>query len=290
MMAYQTKLSTKCFFISCMLMIFGSLFYISFYPQSNIYEHEFDANSPIERVLKQMSTCSSDDRVRQRALLSTLHVWHKFAQHHHIPYWIGYQTLLGYVHRQGLLAHQSEIDVFIMAHHTSQLLHISRSQSPSAVYQLRVHPQWYLVKQTERSYFHSEEIDFIAPNARFIHTDEHVHINIWPVYDYNPNEIRIEVNSKPMLTVYDNTNQWKSLPRDWTYPLRECEYSGVKVWCPAKTQELVEDMYGKISDDQLNKQCVNGSWAKDEESKSLAKNIQIIKSSTTTITQQPSIS
>ena len=259
-------------------MIFGSLLYVSFYPHSDIYQQLFDDDTAIEQI----PVCSSEDRIRQRALLSTLHAWHDFAQHHQIPYWIGYQTLLGYVHRHGLLAHQSELDLFIMAHHTSQLLHLSRSQSSSDIYKLRVHPQWYLIKHAERSYFHSEEIDFIAPNARFINTDEHVYINIWPIYDYNPNETRIEINSKPMLTVYDSNQQWKSLPREWVYPLRECEYSGVKIWCPAKAQELVEDMYGKVAHILLNKECVNGSWAKDEELKSPAKNIQMTKSSTTT--------
>ena len=286
MMAYQSKLSARYLFISCLLMIFVCFVYVSYHPQFEPHEQIVNENIYIERALQHIPICSSDDRSRQRALLYILHAWHQFAQRHHIPYWIGHTTLLGYVHRQGLLPHQRELDLFTRAHHTSQLLHLSRSQSPSSVYKLRVHPQWYLVKHTERSYFHSEDIDFIAPNARFIDTDEHVYINIWPVYDYNLNETRMENNAKSMLTVYDRNSQWKSSPREWTYPLRECEYSGVKVWCPAKTQELVEDMYGKVLDRLVKKECANGSWVKDEDLRVTTGKVQTIKHGTTN-TQYP---
>lgn len=264
-MINRMKLSAKCLFTSVLLMIFVCFIFVSNYPQFHRSGRAFDEGRYIEQALQHIPTCSINDRARQRALLYTLHEWNQFAQRHHIPYWIGHTTLLGYVHQQGLLPHQREIDLFIRAHQTSHLLHLSRSQIPLTTYKLKVHPQWYLVKYTERSYFHSQGIDFIAPNARFINTDEQVHINIWPVYDYNLNKTRMDNNPETMLTVYDRTYQWKSSPREWTYPLQECEYSGVNVWCPAKAQELARDFYGETVDQLVKKECVNGTWINDKE-------------------------
>jgi phosphorylcholine metabolism protein LicD len=208
-MWHQTRLSSKCILSSCALLIFGAMIYTSYSPYSNVYDRLANENILIEQALQRIPICTSDDRFRQRVLLHTLQAWKNFAQENHIRYWIAYSSLLGYVHYHALLPHESNIDLFIMAQDTSELVQLSQLNF-SSDYKLKVHPQWYLVEQIKRSYFQSEDIDFLAPNARFININEHLYLNIWPIYDYNPNETRIEKNSKAMLTAYDTNYKWKS--------------------------------------------------------------------------------
>ncbi len=282
-MWHQRRFSSKCIFGSCVLLIFGALIYTSYIPYSNFYDQLANENILIEKALQRIPTCTSDDRSRQRALLYTLQTWKHFAQQNHIQYWIAYGTLVGYVQRRGLLPHDSNIDLFIMAQDTAELLQLSQLNF-SSDYKLKVHPQWYLVEQIKRSYFYSEEIDFLAPNARFINVDEDLYLNIWPIYDYNPNEARIEKNSKAMLTAYDTNYKWKSSPREWTFPLRECEFSGIKVWCPAKAEKLVADIYEEISLNMSSRTCVNGSWVESDKYRSAKKKLKM-KDENSTIKQ-----
>jgi phosphorylcholine metabolism protein LicD len=262
-----------CFFVICVLFVFETLIHNYYWFNSNFYNRLSYENSSIEQALEQISTCTSNDRSRQRVLLHILQKWTDFTRQHYIRYWIAYGTLVGYVHHHALLPHDSNIDLFIMAQDTSQLLELSQ-QNFLASYELKIHPQWYLVEQTKRSYFYSEGIDFIAPNARFINSKDNLYLNIWPIYDYNPNEARIKKNSTAMLTAYDKNYQWKSSPKEWTFPLRECQFSGMKVWYPAEPEKLVTNIYGQISVNMSSKRCVNGSWVETDEYRSTEKKMK----------------
>ncbi|CAF3388303.1 unnamed protein product [Rotaria socialis] len=218
----------------------------------------------IEKVLVQIPTCTPDDRARQRALLHTLLQWSQLAQEHNIQYWIAYKTLLGYVQRDGLLPHALNLDILVMAQDTSHLAELC-TLNFSSNYELKLHPQWFIVEKTKRSYFNQEGIDFVEPNARFINRKDHVHINIWPMYDYNPNQTRIEKNSQPMLTEYDRNYKWKSSPKEWTFPLQKCLLSGIKVWCPAGPEKIGVHLYGQSFLIKSPIECINGAWKKSHE-------------------------
>ncbi|CAF4066269.1 unnamed protein product [Rotaria sp. Silwood2] len=202
---------------------------------NNYEEHSFfhikinHGNISIEQALQKLPTCTQDDGPRQRALLYALQQWTYFAQQHNIRYWIAYKTLVSYVQHHSLSPHDLDIDLFIMAQDTSQLAELSQFNF-SSIYELKVHPQWFIVGETKCSYFYSEGINFVAPNARFINRKDHIHVDIWPMYDYDPSETRMEKNRKPMLTEYDEYYNWKSSPQEWTFPLQECLFSGIKVW------------------------------------------------------------
>ncbi|CAF4104011.1 unnamed protein product, partial [Rotaria sordida] len=220
--------------------------------------------------LKQIPTCIPDDRPRQRALLYTLQEWTHFAQKYNIRYWIAYKTLVGYVQRHALLPHDSDIDLLIMAQDTAQLFQFSHLNF-SSIYEFRIHPEWYIVEETKRSYFHSEGIHFVAPNARFINRKDSIHLNIWPMYDYHPDQTRMKNNSEAMLTQYDKNSKWKSTPKEWTFPLEKCLFSGIKVWCPAHPEKLVANIYGPISVNISSTECINGSWTNLVEHKTTKK-------------------
>jgi phosphorylcholine metabolism protein LicD len=283
-MPFLQRYSYRYFFLLCVLFAFGT--FINNYYKDNSYSYNrlSSGNISIEQALEQIPTCTSNDRSRQRALLYTLQAWTHFAQQHHIRYWIAYGTLVGYIHRRALLPHDVNIDLFIMAQDTTKLFDLSQLNFSSGSYKLKVHPQWFLVEQTNRSYFYSEGINFIAPNARFINLKDNFYLNIWPIYDYNPNEARIKKNSKAMLTSYDQNYQWRSLPKEWTFPLRECQFSGMKVWCPAEAEKLVADIYGEISVNMSSIKCVNGSWIKSDEYISAEKKMKLNNKSTTSST------
>ncbi|CAF5094880.1 unnamed protein product [Rotaria sp. Silwood1] len=222
----------------------------------------------IEQAIQQIPTCTQDDRPRQRALLYTLQQWTDFAQKYNIQYWIAYKTLVAYHQHHSLSPHDLDIELFIMAQHTAQLLQLSQLNF-SSIYELKVHPQWYIVEATKRSYFYSQGIDFITSNARFINRKDNVHLDIWPIYNYHPNQTRIENNSKPMLSEYNKNYKWKSSPKEWTFPLEECLFSGMKVWCPAHPEKLVSNMYEEISVEISSIKCINGSWTKLDEHRSV---------------------
>jgi phosphorylcholine metabolism protein LicD len=263
------------------LFLFSFLIYDYYWHKSYFYDQLAHENISIEQALEQIPTCTSDDRLRQRVLLYTLQAWTHLAQQHRIRYWIAYETLAGYVHRRALLPYDSNIDLFIMAHDTSQLFELSKLNL-SSNYKLQVHPQWYLVEQTKRSYFYSEGIDFLAPNARFLHSKDNLSLNIWPVYDYNPDETRIKKNSQAMLTTYDKNSKWKSSPKEWTFPLRECQLSGIKVWCPAEAEKLVIDIYGQVSVNMSSMVCVYGLWVKLDQDKSTEEILEMNNETTST--------
>ncbi|CAF4809987.1 unnamed protein product, partial [Rotaria socialis] len=121
----------------------------------------------IKNIFGYISICTPDDCARQRALLHTLLQWSQRAQEHNIQYWIAYKTLLGYVQRDGLLPHALNLDILVMAQGTSHLAELC-TLNFSSDYELKLHPQWFIVEKTKRSYFNQEGIDFVEPNARFI--------------------------------------------------------------------------------------------------------------------------
>ncbi|CAF1015133.1 unnamed protein product [Rotaria sp. Silwood1] len=270
-MPYQRNLFWICIYSSCSLFFFSALIYDYYGPYSNDYGQLANENISIETALEQIPACTPDDRPRQRALLYTLQSWIYFAQKHKIQYWISYGTLVGYVQRRGLLPHDPDIDVLIMAQDTSQLFQLSQLNF-SSIYKLKVHPQWYIVGEDKRSYFHSEGIHFVAPNARFINRKDGIHVDIWPMYDYDPSRTRMKKNSKPILSEYNKNYKWKSSPREWTFPLEECLFSGMKVWCPAQPEKLVANIYGPLSVKISSTACVNGLWV-DSDDYQLAKSM-----------------
>lgn len=221
----------------------------------------------IETALLDIPVCTSADRVRQRALLATLQTWVRLVHDFHVRYWITFGTLVGYVQRRTLLPHDQDIDILIMGQDTSQLVRMALNLSlqnlswfDSNMYKLIIHPQWYIVQWENRSYFPSQSINFKAPNARFIHQQESVHIDIWPIYDYHPEHVNNTNDRTPMITGIDLKYKWESSPKFWTFPLRPCDLSGIRVWCPAEPEEIVCATYGKEALYKSDTKCLNGSW------------------------------
>ena len=241
------------------------VFFITKYYDVHVFPNIqiINGNIDIEQALKNIPTCTVDDRTRQRALLYTLQQWSYFAQQYHIQYWITRGALVGYVQRRGLIPFDLNIDILIMAQHTAQLDQLSKLNF-SSVYQLKVHPQWFLAESEKRSYFESEDINFLAPNARFINRNDDVYINIWPIYDHHPAQKRIAKHNEPILTQYETNDQWKSLPRTWIFPLYRCFFSGIMVWCPKEAENFVIHMYSDIAANLSSIQCINSSWKQSD--------------------------
>jgi hypothetical protein len=230
------------------IFIIGSLIYDHYQ-----YGYLFTSRSKheslfIEQALERIPICNSHDRPRQRALLYTLQAWTHLAHSHDIRYWIAYKTLAGYLQHYDLSPYDQDIDVLIMAQDTPQLIELKKANYPSN-YELKVHPQWFMSKVSNRSYFPSKGIDFIMQNARFIDQKNNVSINIWPIYEKYPN--------RGVLTEYDKYDRWKSTAEEWIFPLRPCRFSGIKVWCPAQQKKLTASIY-----EQISKHCSNGIWIK----------------------------
>lgn len=221
-------------------------------------------NVLIDQDLEKLPACTADDRSRQRNLYRTLQEWTRFAQQYKIQYWIAYETLVGYFQRRSILPYITYLDVFIMAHDTTQLAELC-SLNFSSTYGLKVHPQWHIAEKSKRSYFELDGIDFVGPNARFINLKDKLHVNIWPMYSYHPNHTRILNISKPMLTTYDKNGIWKSFPKEWIFPLQQYIFSGIKVYGPTEPERLVFGIYDDNFLIRLPTKCVNGSWLGLEE-------------------------
>ncbi|CAF1151522.1 unnamed protein product [Rotaria sordida] len=234
---------------------------IAYYSDNNIISINLisNTNNSIEKALEQMPICNSQDRSRQRILLSIFHAWTHFAYIHNIEYWIAYGTLVGYVQRRGLLPHDSDTDILMLAQDTQQLVPFS-DVNFSSIYEIKVHPQWSFVGYANRSYFPLQGIHFIAPNARFIHRKLRYHVDIWPIYDYHPDQLKNTTNPMKTLTEYSRYYTWISSPIEWTFPLKPCTFSGIKVWCPAMPEKLVTMLYGIEAVNKTDTTCVNGTW------------------------------
>ena len=215
----------------------------------------------IQRALEQMTTCKSKDRSRHEHLLRSLLVWIHFADAHNIQYWLGYGSLVGYVQRRGLLPHDHDIDLLMLADETAKLVPYSNANL-SDVHILRVHPQWQRIGLKSRKRYPSKGINFKAPNARLKYRNRSHYVDIWPIYNYIPGKRKTKSNMTTVLTQYDKFYKWLSSPVSWTFPLQPCEFSGMKVWCPAMPDRIVSMLYGAESLNKSNRACVNGSWVK----------------------------
>jgi hypothetical protein len=242
-------------FIPLILFIIGSL--IGDHYQRGYLFTSRSSNETIfiERALKRIPKCNTEDHSRQRALLYTLQAWCHLARTHHIRYWIAFKTLAGYIQYQDLSPYDYDIDILIMAQDTPQLIELKRINY-SSIYQLKIHPQWFITKPSNRSYFPSEGIDFTVQNARFINQKNNVSINIWPTYVHYLNKHILQ------LAEYLHTDTWILFPIEWTLPLEPCVFSGIKVWCPAQPQKLIKSVYEQTF---VYKSCINNSWIKSNQ-------------------------
>lgn len=217
----------------------------------------------IEKALENIPVCEPNDRYRQKRLLTILQAWVHLAEQHSIEYWITYGTLVGYIQRGGLLPHDPDVDILIMYHNTQKLVELSESNF-SSIYEIKVQPQWKNFDYADRSYFRDQGINFVAPNARFIHRETHYHVDIFPAYAFNPlhaNQSTEQAQSES-IAIYDLYYKWILHPRNWTYPLKTCYFNDIKVWCPAEHEKLVENLYGSSALNKSDTECVSGSWVK----------------------------
>jgi len=215
----------------------------------------------IENALKGIPTCIPYDRPRQRVLLNLLQTWSHLAEEYNLEYWLSYGTLIGYVQRRGLLPHDADLDITIMSNDTPKLIQMSQSNF-SSNYKIKVQPQWHFAGYANRSYFYGQGINFVAPNGRFVDKETNRHVDIYPAHNFNP---FYSTNSKgdkqsENLTVYGRWYDWLSYPRTWTYPLKTCYFSEIKMLCPSEPEKLVEIIYGTKALTQSDTKCVNGSW------------------------------
>lgn len=215
----------------------------------------------IQKALEQMVNCTVNDRTRQEHLLRSLLVWVHFADTHNIQYWLGYGSLIGYVRHRGLLPHDHDIDLMMLANDTEKIFPFADANI-SDVHVLRVHPQWQRVGFKNRDRFPSQGVEFIAPNARLKHRNFGHYIDLWPTYTFVPEKPKAMRKITTNLTQYSTSYDWISSPVSWTFPLKSCEFSGLKVWCPAMPEKIVSMLYGAIALNQSNKACVNGQWIK----------------------------
>lgn len=221
----------------------------------------------MELSISRIPICTSNDRIRHRTLLRTLLTWIQIAEKFHINYWIAYGTLVGYVQRHGLLPHDQDIDILIMSQETVQLVKLAVNLSSGNLagidpnlYKLVVHPEWFVADSKYRSYHPQDGINFVAPNARFYHIQSNFHIDIWPMYHYHPGPSHGDSTGSSMLTEYDINYHWQSHPERWTFPLKPCHFSGIKLWCPREPKMIVKAIYGDKSLYASDKSCINGTW------------------------------
>ncbi len=232
------------------LFITSSLFYDQYQRGYLFTSRSSNETIFIDRALKRIATCNEQDHPRQKSLLYTFQAWTHLARSNHIRYWLGYKTLNGYLYHHDLSPYDHDIDILMMAQDTPQLIQLINTNY-SSIYKLKVHPQWFITKVSNRSYFPSEGIDFKMQNARFINQKTNISINIWPVYDdyFDKNTLK--------LVHYLNFDSWILTPKDWTFPLEPCVISGIRVWCPAQAKKLTASIYGQTS---TYLSCINGLW------------------------------
>ncbi|CAF1151506.1 unnamed protein product [Rotaria sordida] len=238
-------------FISLTSFIIGSLFY-DHYQRGYLFTSRLSNETIfIEQALKRIQRCNEEDYLRQRALLYTFQTWNHLAHSHHIRYWIAYKTLASYIQHNDLSPYDDDIDIFIIYQDIPRLINLINANY-SSIYELKIHPQWFITKVFNRSYTPSEIINFTIQNTRFINHKNNVSINIWPIYKYYNKHILLFVE-------YHNFDNLILTPIEWIFPLEPCVFSGIRVWCPAQPKKLTASIYRQTS---VYMSCINGSWIK----------------------------
>lgn len=218
----------------------------------------------IDKALLQIPICNAEDRPRQRALLQTLKFWSQIARQSNLRYWISFGTLVGFVQNGGLLPYSVDLSINFMAQDTPRLIEISR-QNFSSDFELKIQPEWFYVRHSDRQVFPQHQIDFVVPNARLINRKDNVHLDVYPSYDYDPsmsnskNLTRTNIISNN-LTEFDADFNWISSPRHWTFPLNVCFFNSIKLVCPAEPTKLVTLIFGPNALNSSETKCQNGTW------------------------------
>ncbi|UJR14160.1 hypothetical protein I4U23_001155 [Adineta vaga] len=246
-------------YLKLLLLFFGIMFLYYFHNTDNGL-HVFPmANISIENTLETIPVCESGDRDRQRSLLRMFYAWTQFAHEHNLRYWLCDGSLVGYTRLRGLIPHDSDVDVLMLHSDTKRLASLTYVNF-SSIYQLRVHPQWEIIGEKNRSYFESQGITFVAPNARVYNLEDNRHVDIWPIYDFHPDQPTNTTLRGKTLFQYSIDYAWASYPIEWTFPLKPCLFSQLKTWCPAMPEKIVSLLYGSQAVNQSDHICKDGSW------------------------------
>lgn len=251
------------------LMVLVLIFLLScfFYSYYNPYETFDDGLWSNEVIIKQntekIQKCTAFDRIRQERAMRALSAWIQFANRYKIKYWLTFGTLLGSVREGGFLPQDSDADVMIKAEDTKELFLLS-STNFSSIYVLNVQPQWQIINIWKRKYARKIGINFIAPNARIVHRKHKNYVDIWPAYELQPENSRVIGNSTKTLSQLNKSYKSISMPMEWTFPLKSCEFSGLKVWCPAMPEKILTVFYGEKALNKSDKVCVNAKWIRNK--------------------------
>lgn len=154
--------------------------------------------------------------------------------------------MIGLNEQQNILPDENQIDVTILAKETPQLFQLQQVNF-SSIYQLQIHPQWMMIRTSNRSYFPSKGIDFKQQNARFIDRISNTSIHIWPIYERYP--------SNGVLSEWSKDDRWISTVEEWIFPLQPCRLSGIKVWCPSRLKFLAA-----LINEREFVHCSYGQW------------------------------
>jgi len=188
----------------------------------------------------------SAEHQRLASLQALLGEWASFGKDHNIEYWLEYGSLLGAWRDGEIIPWDLDLDIGVMYETMAQLEALCYE---SKRYCLAIHPQWR-VRLPDRPRLRDVPwVPFIEPDARFVDTHTRQHVDIYS-YLALPDG-RLKNNA----TDYGGPHV---IPRNWILPLSPCRLSGVEVYRPCCTEDLLKMYYGEdLSPDHV---WENGGW------------------------------
>lgn len=175
--------------------------------------------------------------------------------------WAG--SLIATSYRNESIMHwDTDVDFMIWAHDTEKIEDFmdKYNQRENNQFKLIIQPDWRCKYNNNdkgyRQYYNSSGssvstrptngIKFVAPNVRLIDRETHFHLDVWAMYAGDHSAIQGKKFEETTPTVNFLNYQYKQFQRPIQdiFPLKTCYLEGIRSWCPANAQNILNEEYG----------------------------------------------
>jgi len=198
-----------------------------------------------------------------RQLFDLMKFWIEFTGTHDIPWWLSYGSLIGSVRHEDMVPWDGDIDLVIPAQYESLLrkLHTPREKMSDKQVNIITRPGPHCPYNGPRLDCKGKSVTSQVDGCAFCGPLARVFYAHWKRIDVYVNDIQMHENQ---LKVIDEGNFEYSTepprhPYEWYFPLRNCQFMGLTVQCPRKSEDVLTHIY---KDYRSHYFCKNGKWEK----------------------------
>lgn len=175
--------------------------------------------------------------------------------------WAG-SSIASTYRNESIMHWDTDVDFMIWAHDTEKIEDFmdKYNQRENNQFKLIIQPDWRCKynknDKGNRRYYNSfgssmstrpkNGIKFVAPNVRLVDRKTHFHVDVWAMYAGEHSATQGKKFEKTTPTVNFLNYQYEQFQRpiEDIFPLKTCYLEGIRSWCPANAQNILNEEYG----------------------------------------------